>query len=399
MISIFSADHALHDAPHELFDGALIAAYESPARAAIIHAALDRAALGPVLAPRAFGLEPVRAVHGDEYIAYLEHAYERWVAAGGAPAAVLPGVLAVRWMARPSENPLAAPGYYAFDLSAPIVAGTYRAARAAADVALTGAALLLEGERAAYALCRPPGHHAGSDMCGGYCFLNNAAIAAEYLLHADDRRPTTDDRPPTTDQPAIQRAPSPLHPFTPSPLHPFTPSPAHPPSPIPARPLRYACPPSPSVAILDIDFHHGNGTQQIFYERDDVLFVSIHADPARHYPYFSGYADERGAGAGLGYNLNLPLEAGVTNGRFLEVLEQALAAVTRFTPRFLVLSAGFDTFGGDPIADFALTAEVYPAIGRRIAALGLPTLVVQEGGYAVAALGENVVGLLRGLDE
>jgi acetoin utilization deacetylase AcuC-like enzyme len=346
MISIFSADHMLHDAPHELFDGALIPAYESPARATIIRAALDRAGLGPVLAPRAFGLQAVRAVHSDDYIAYLEHGYERWVAAGGAPAAVLPGVLAVRWMARSSENPLAAPGYYAFDLSAPIVAGTYRAARAAADVALTGAALLLEGQRAAYALCRPPGHHAGSDMCGGYCFLNNAAIAAEYLLHAAD-----------------------------------------PPAPAPA-----------TVAILDIDFNQGNGTQQIFYERDDVLFVSIHADPARHYPYFSGYADERGAGAGLGYNLNLPLEAGVTNERFLEVLEQALAAVARFGPRFLVLSAGFDTFGGDPIADFALTAEVYPAVGRRIAALGLPTLVVQEGGYAVAALGENVVGLLRGLE-
>src|SRR5205085_705084 len=130
--------------------------------------------------------------------------------------------------------------------------------------------------------CRPPGHHAGSDMCGGYCFLNNAAIAAEYLLRADDRRPTTDDRPRTNDQSAIQHAPSPHHPITPSPHHPFTPSPAHPSpppalrlSPIPARPLRYACPPSPSVAILDIDFHHGNGTQQIFYEHDDVLFVSI----------------------------------------------------------------------------------------------------------------------------
>lgn len=343
MISIFPAEHALHDAPHELYDGALIPAYEAPERATIIRAALEQAALGPIVPPRSFDLQPIRAVHSDDYITYLEHAYERWVAAGGAPAAVLPGVLAVRWMARPAENPLAAPGYYAFDLSAPIVAGTYRAARASANAALTGAALLREGQRAAYALCRPPGHHAGRDMCGGYCFFNNAAIAAEHLLRTARG---------------------------------------------PAR-----------LAILDIDFHHGNGTQQIFYERADVLFVSIHADPERHYPYFSGYADERGAGAGVGYNLNLPLEAGVTNERFLDVLDQALAAVRAFAPGDLVISAGFDTFGGDPIADFALTAAIYPEIGRRIAALGLPSLIVQEGGYAVAALGENVVGFLRGFGE
>jgi len=360
MISIFSTDHAFHDAPHELYDGALIPAYETPARATIIHEALERAALGPILPPRPFDHQHIRAVHSDDYITYLEHAYERWVAAGGAAAAVLPGVLAVRWMNRPSENPLAAPGYYAFDLSAPIVAGTYRAACASAGVALTGAALLREGARAAYALCRPPGHHAGRDMCGGYCFFNNAAIAAEYLLREMQNERRENDQQADN---RLGRASAVL----------------------PER-----------VAILDIDFHHGNGTQQIFYERDDVLVVSIHADPARHYPYFSGYADERGAGAGLGYNLNLPLEVGITNERFLAVLEQALALIVDFAPGNLVVSAGFDTFGGDPIADFALTAAAYPMIGQRIAALGLPTLIVQEGGYAVAALGENVVGLLRG---
>src|SRR5204862_6722800 len=128
----------------------------------------------------------------------------------------------------------------------------------------------------------------------------------------------------------------------------------------------------------------GNGTQQIFYERDDLLFVSLHADPAQQYPYFAGYADERGTGAGQSYNLNIPLEAGVTNERFLGALDAALATISEFAPRFLVLSAGFDTFSGDPIGDFALTSDVYPLIGRRIAALGLPTLIVQEGGYAVA---------------
>jgi acetoin utilization deacetylase AcuC-like enzyme len=345
MISIIPSADERHNPPHEFLDGTLIPVFESTERAAIIRAALRKAAPGPLIAPRAFGLDPLLAVHSEAYLHYLEHAYERWVAAGGAPEAVLPGTLAVRWMARPSADPLAAPGYYCFDLSAPIVAGTYAAACDAADAALTGAALLLEGERAAYALCRPPGHHAGSDMCGGYCYLNNAAIAAQYLVdHAPQR-------------------------------------PAH-------------------VAILDIDFHHGNGTQQIFYERADVLFVSLHADPAHHYPYFLGYADERGAGAGAGYNLNIVLNAGVADSEFLEALDTALAAVAEFAPHYLVISAGVDTFDGDPVAansgSFALSAAAFPAIGARIAAARLPTLFVQEGGYAVQALGENVVGLLRG---
>ena len=339
MITIASPEHAQHRAPHEFLDGRLIPPYESPERAELLLAAVERAGFGPIVAPRAFGEAPLRAVHAPDFLEYLEHAYGRWVAAGGDPAAVLPSTLAVRWMNRPCLHPLVAPGYYSFDLSAPIVAGTYRAARASADVALTGAALLLEGEPLAYALCRPPGHHAGSDLYGGYCYLNNAAVAAELLVRSG----------------------------------------------------------APRVAILDIDFHHGNGTQQIFYGRDDVLFVSIHADPAREYPYFGGYAGERGAGAGAGFTLNLPLEAGVDDARYLAVLDQALAAVRAFAPRYLVLSAGFDTFGGDPIGDFALTSAAYPAIGQRIAALGLPTLAVQEGGYAVAALGENAAGLLRGM--
>jgi len=359
MITIFSPDHALHDAPHEFLDGRLITPHESPIRVQMILEAIDRAGIGPNQLPRAFDLDPIRAVHDDDYLVYLAQAYDRWVAAGGAAAAVLPSTLAVRWMSRRSIGPLVAPGYYSFDLSAPIVAGTYRAARAAADAALTGAALLLEGQRLAYALCRPPGHHAGRDLYGGYCYLNNAAIAAEHLR--------TEGRGLRTESGTTQSSV--------------------------LRPQSW-----PRVAILDIDFHHGNGTQQIFYDRHDVLFVSIHADPAREYPYFAGYADERGAGAGEGFNLNFPLEAGVTNARYLAILEQALAAIADFAPRFLVLSAGFDTFGGDPIGDFALTTDAYPLIGRRIALLGLPTLVVQEGGYAVAALGENAVGLLRGLN-
>jgi acetoin utilization deacetylase AcuC-like enzyme len=358
MISIYSTEHSLHDPPFEFLDGALVPVFESPARAAIIQMAIERAALGPVIPPRTFDDRHIRAVHSDDYLEYLEHIYKRWTDFGAAPASVMPGTLAVRWMGRRCDHPVAAPGYYCFDMSAPIVAGTYAAARSAANTALTGAALLLEGQRATYALCRPPGHHAGRDMYGGYCYLNNAAIAAQYLGDGG-RGMGVGSR-------------------------------HHPPSSIPHPPRR--------VAILDIDYHHGNGSQQIFYERGDVLFVSIHANPARQYPYFAGYADERGAGEGLGANLNIPLEADVDDQRYLVALDEALAAVRAFEPRFLVVSAGFDTFGGDPIADFALSPAIYPQIGRRIAALGQPTLIVQEGGYAVDALGENVVGFLRGFE-
>jgi acetoin utilization deacetylase AcuC-like enzyme len=332
------------------------------------------------VAPRSFGLAPVRAVHAPAYLTYLEHAYERWVAAGGAPEAVVPGTFAVRWMGRACEHPLAAPGYYAFDCSAPIVPGTFPAALESAEIALTGAALLLEGQRAAYALCRPPGHHAGSDMAGGYCYLNNAAIAAQYLLEGTkDQGPRTNDRASPLAEAEGAASAADTFGLSSSVL----------------RPSR--------VAILDIDFHHGNGTQQIFYERADVLVVSIHADPAHQYPNFLGYADERGAGAGLGFNLNLPLPPGTGNDAFLAAVDEALAALRAYAPAALVVSAGFDTFVGDPVAEhgggFTLTADAYPQIGHRIASLGLPTLFVQEGGYGIAALGQNVVALLRGFEE
>ncbi len=187
MITVVSPKHALHNPPHEFYDGRLIPPYESPARVDMIVAAIERAGLGPLLPPREFGVAPLHAVHESAYLEYLESAYERWVAAGGNPAAVLPSTLAVRWMSQPCLHPLVAPGYYCFDLSAPIAAGTYQAARASADTALTGAALLLEGQPLAYALCRPPGHHAGTDLYGGYCYLNNAAIAAAYLAATGER--------------------------------------------------------------------------------------------------------------------------------------------------------------------------------------------------------------------
>jgi acetoin utilization deacetylase AcuC-like enzyme len=345
MITVYTDEHACHSPPCEFLDGRLIAAFEIPARATIIHDALLAAGLGPIVPPLPFGDAPIQAVHDAGYLQFLQTIYDRWVAAGGSPEAVIPSTLAVRWMARPCDDPLAAPGYYLFDGSAPITAHTWHAARRSAEVALTAASLVREGQRAAYALCRPPGHHAGSDMDGGYCYLNNAAIAAEFL--ADGAGPG-------------------------------------------------------GVAVLDIDFHHGNGTQQIFYRRPDVLVVSIHGDPSRNYPYFSGHADEAGEGPGQGFNLNLPIAVRASDAGYLEVLDAALARVAAHGPRFLVVSAGLDTFGGDPVAEngmgFDLTADVYGAIGGRIAALALPTLFVQEGGYAVSALGQNLAALLRGFD-
>lgn len=344
MITVYTAAHAAHKAPHEFLDGALIECFESPARAEIIHAALLKAQLGPIIAPRRFERHWLDAIHTSDYLHFLETIYPCWLAAGGSPAAVIPSTFAVRWMQQPCNNALAAPGYYIFDGSAPIVEATYAAACSSADTALTAAALLLEGQPAAYALCRPPGHHAGSDMGGGYCYLNNAAIAANLLA---------------TEQ---------------------------------------HCP----VAILDIDFHHGNGSQQIFYTRDDVLVVSIHGDPGINYPYFAGYANEQGSGSGIGYNLNIPLGAGTDNASYLVALEHACKRIAAHQPRFLVVSTGLDTYAGDPVAEngegFALTTQAYPAIGQHIAALGLPTLFIQEGGYAIDALGDNLVALLQGFE-
>ncbi|MFM2032613.1 MAG: hypothetical protein RLZZ297_1378 [Chloroflexota bacterium] len=329
--------HLLHQPPHEFYDGALIPPYESAARAEIIDAALRHAGYTEFTAPAPVDRAVLGRIHTADYLDYLETIYPAWCAVDGAPAAVLPSTLAVRWMQRRSTHPLALAGYYAFDLSAPIVAGTWEASLAAAGMATTAAAALLAGERLAYARCRPPGHHAGSDMCGGYCYLNNAALAAEVLTAAGP------------------------------------------------------------VAILDIDIHHGNGTQQIFAERADVFFASLHGDPEVCYPYYSGFADERGSGAGAGSTLNLPLPFGTDDETFLAHIDAALAAIRRHGAHSLVLSAGFDTYGGDPLGGFSLTRNAYAAIGRRCTALDIPVVVIQEGGYAVAALGDNVVALLDGL--
>jgi acetoin utilization deacetylase AcuC-like enzyme len=231
-------------------------------------------------------------------------------------------------------------GFYAVDPSTPIVEGTWDAALAAARCALGAAAAVADGARSAYALCRPPGHHAGPSTYGGYCYLNNAALAAQLLRDRGLRR----------------------------------------------------------VAVLDLDAHHGNGTQEIFWERADVLFVSIHGTPETEYPYFLGWADERGAGAGEGFTVNHPLAHDATWTEYAPALDAALEAVAAFAPDALVVSLGVDTFEGDPISPIALRGEHFPLVGRRLASLRAPTVLVQEGGYALAELGELVAGVLGGFD-
>jgi acetoin utilization deacetylase AcuC-like enzyme len=343
---VTSSAHLEHDGLIEVMGGRPVPCYESPQRITAIERALTED-LAHFLGPRQHGLGPITDVHDPGLVDLLEHVWTDAVASGATDgtAPLIPDTFLV--------GPLASDGYsgsgtarparlgaHCLDTATPIVAGTYVAARAAVDVALTAADLVLEGEPLAYGLCRPPGHHAARSMYGGYCFFNNAAIVAEHLIRQGAAR----------------------------------------------------------VAILDVDYHHGNGTQQIFWERGDVLYVSLHADPARAFPYFSGHADEIGAGAGTGFNRNYPMPAGTRIDPYASALEDACAVVVNFDPDApLIVSLGFDTFERDPIADLALATEDYATVGAMIAALDRPTVLLQEGGYAIDAIGANAVSFLSGV--
>jgi len=339
MLTVYSEVHRLHHGLGELTDGRWMACHETPARAEMILAAVRAAGLGPVVAPDDHGRGPIERVHDPALVAFIESAHALW-AASGRQGDVLPMTWPMRTLR--DREPAAIegrPGYWCFDAGTPIGQGTWQAAYGSAQVALTGAGHIARGERVVLALCRPPGHHAACDVYGGYCFLNNAAIAAQALIDKGAGR----------------------------------------------------------VAILDVDYHHGNGTQAIFWDRADVLFVSIHADPAHEYPFFLGFADEHGIGPGEGTTLNLPLPLGTRAPAWMGALEAACRRIASFAPDALVLSLGVDTFAADPISYFRLQTSDYAPIGRRVAALGPPVLVVMEGGYAVEAIGTNVAGVLTGL--
>jgi acetoin utilization deacetylase AcuC-like enzyme len=305
-----------------------------------ILARIEEVGLGEVLSPAEHDLEPILRLHDPDYVEFLQTAWERWKRAGYEGEAI-PEIWPARGqLHRPPEGIAGRLGYYALAAETSITEGTWVAARAAADVALTAADLLAEGDPAAFALCRPPGHHAARDLFGGYCFLNNTALAAQSLLDDGAER----------------------------------------------------------VAVLDVDFHHGNGTQSIFYERGDVLFLSLHGDPARAFPYYTGYADETGAGPGEGTTANYPLPEGTDYERWSRALADAARRLHAYAPEALVVSLGVDTFRGDPISSFTLDTPDYLRMGAAIALLRLPTLFVMEGGYAVEEIGVNTVNVLTGFE-
>lgn len=335
MVIVYTDQHKRHATDEVWFEGRPFDTEEIPARADIILSAVQAAQLGLVIAPSDHGVEPILAVHDAGFVHFLRTVYAEHSAYYAQDEPVFTWTFATRHNGRKPKSFLGLMGYYAFGWGSPILEGTWEAAYWSAQCTLSAADHVRAGERVAYALCRPPGHHATADLYGGFCYLNNAAIAARYLQ------------------------------------------------------------PDARVAILDIDYHHGNGTQAIFYTDPTVLFCSLHAHPDDDYPYYWGEADELGEGAGEGYNRNWPLPQGVDDGGYLAALDTALAAVREFAPRYLVVSAGFDIAVGDPVGGFCVTTAGLREIGQRIAKLDLPTVIVQEGGYLLDMLGKNAVAFLQ----
>lgn len=286
---IFTETHSLHDPKYQIAGFEKSEYPEKPVRIENISKALREQAL-EFITPLSYEWDDLLSVHSPDYLTYLSSAYHKWIAFGCSPDGVVPDTLLSRIRGRKTDHILNQAGWYCFDTSTPIVKDTFDAARASAACALTGADMLLAGDDAVYALCRPPGHHAGVDYCGGFCFLNNAALAAQHLFV----KGSTDSA-------------------------------------------------SARIAILDVDYHHGNGTQDIFYESGDVLFASIHADPESIYPYYWGFEDEKGKGVGAGYNLNFPLPPGTGEGKYLGALDHALRAIDQFDATYVIVSLGTDT--------------------------------------------------------
>ena len=327
MRCIWDERQRAHSPSGEFFNGALHPAAEHPGRVDAI-----LAAIGSTEEPVDRGLEPLLRVHSPNYLDFLQSAHRRWLEAGRQGDA-FPYTFPVVGRRKLDLTRIdALLGQYSFDTSSPVGPGTWQSAYWAAQTALAGLDAVLTGNQPAFALCRPPGHHAGADYFGGYSYLNNAAIAAEQATAAGKR-----------------------------------------------------------VSVLDVDYHHGNGTQDIFAGRRDVAFASIHADPATDYPYFWGHSDES-----RGNVLNLPLRRGTDWAAYAPALTQAIDWIERLEPELLIVSYGADTHEADPISHFKLATSDYSKMARRIASLGVPALIVMEGGYAVDALGDNVAAFLSG---
>ena len=339
MITVFSEDHRLHYGQYELIDGKFVQPFERPERMDYIMQKIAEAEIGEVIGPQDYGLDPVARVHSPEFIEFLRTAHDCWRQVHGDTDA-----LPICWPSRTFQQKLPREidgqlSYYSFDAGTPITAGTWQAITSSVNVALTGVDLVKKGEKSVFSACRPPGHHAATDLFGGYCFFNNAAIAAQAFLDKGAAR----------------------------------------------------------IALLDIDYHHGNGSQAIFYERDDVLYISLHGDPQQEFPYFLGYKEETGSGKGEGYNINFPLPWGTEWPEFKMCLDSALERIQSYAPDAVVISLGVDTYLKDPISKFKLRSDNFLEIGEQIAGhIQCPVLFIMEGGYAVDEIGINVVNVLTG---
>ena len=342
---VYNPAHLLHDPQVEFETSTAHSPFEHIGRAEAIRETLQADSRFEFLSPTEWGVAPIEAVHNPGLVRFLSEGWALYSAQHPDVREVVPDVFyrpALRDKMGERGEPQAINGrvgYWCFETTTPLTETTYEAARGAVDTALTTTQLVLDGETSAYGLCRPPGHHATADMYGGYCFFNNAAVAAHHVASTTGAK----------------------------------------------------------VTILDVDYHHGNGTQQIFYDRDDVQYVSLHGDPARAYPYSVGYADETGSGRGLGCNINYPMPLRADDDLYASALATACEEVARFGPSVLIVSLGLDTYITDPISDLAVTTDGMRRSGEIVRQLGLPTVVLQEGGYDVNALGANVQAWLTGL--
>lgn len=347
MKAFFHPDQQLHDPRQFMRAGRIAAPKDTPARTEQLLAGLRRSGLAAATPPDA-GRGPLEAIHAKGYLDFLGTAYARWQALPDAGPEVLPNCFPY-WNAQPgapmrppcpSRHIVGEAGYYLGDLAVPIGPATWDAVRASANSAVAAARAVMAGEDAAYALCRPSGHHARADRASGFCYVNNAAVAAEIL------------------RPAFGK-----------------------------------------VAVIDVDAHHGDGTQAIFYTRGDVLTISIHADAACYYPFFTGYAEERGAGEGEGCNLNLPLAPGAGDAEFAAATRTAVRTAMDFGAKALVVALGFDSHADDPIGVLKVSAGGFRAVGEALGALGQPTVIIQEGGYALPVLADCLAEFLAGFAE
>lgn len=333
MKAYFDDSQNRHDPQTYFSYGAMRKPQEVPARIPPLLSAMKGLSI-EVEAPRDYGTTPISAVHDMGYLRFLESAHRRWPEAWGNE--VMSNIY-VRTN-NPMRGILAEAAAYMADGSSPLGPHTWDAAYISAQSALSAAADIASGEQFAYGICRPPGHHARPAGAGGFCFLNNSAIAAQYLRNTFDR-----------------------------------------------------------VAIFDPDMHHGQGIQEIFWERNDVLYVSIHGDPTNFYPVVTGYEEERGAGDGYGFNLNLPMPHGSSEEFFFGKLDQALTAIRLFEADVIVLALGFDTYYEDPQAKVSVTSDGFTRMGQLLAATGKPICVIQEGGYDIDHLEINADHFFKGL--